>query len=159
MAEFKQLRRFSSNELLLSHGESRIVLKFIFKVTDHPLIDNLPRTDSIREFSQALLVEAIDASYSIGFVEALFVSSANPTKSTTQIIKAFTRKAAKHWFKHATGQDLMNTKVYQFVLDYLALHFRKELFRYLATKGSVTNSPFIACRRPAHSTLKAWSLS
>ncbi len=77
---YKQLRTFSSEELLFNEEETRIVLKFIFAPTHHKFIDSLPMSDRLREFAQALLVEAIDASYAIGYVHGLLRSVKNPVK-------------------------------------------------------------------------------
>ena len=159
MTEFKHLRQFKPEELLFNVEETRIVLKFIFKPTDYTLIDSLPMSDALREFAQGLLVEAIDASYAIGFVEALIRSTANPAKDALQLLKSFGRKASKLWFKHATVHDLMNVKVYQFVLDVLAESFRKPLqIDYVA--GARPNNAlgaFLTYQKPAHRVLTAWS--
>lgn len=151
------LKQFKPQNLLLDEAETRIVLKFIFKPADHELIDLLPVNDSLRGFAQALLVEAIDASYAIGFVEGLFRSTANPTKGAIKVLKSFGKKAAKHWFKHATVHDLMNVKVYQFVLDYLAVHFRKELVPYVSENNDKkVFCSVIAYKKPVHPHLEVW---
>lgn len=99
MSNFRHLRQFKPEELLFNEDETRIVLKFIFAPTDHELIDSLPMSDALREFAQGLLVEAIDASYAVGFVKAIQESAANPTKGAREILKSFAKKAAIHWFK------------------------------------------------------------
>ena len=156
MSRFKELRQFKTEELLFNEEETRIALKFIFKPTDHALIDSLPLSDRLREFAQGLLVEAIDASYAVGFVKALREAAANPAKGAREILKSFGRKASKLWFKHATVHDLMNVKVYQFVLDALARSFRNTLPDYFA--GARPNKPvgaFVAYQIPTHGILKA----
>ncbi len=159
MSNFKQLRQFKAEELLFNEEETRIVLKFIFRPTDHALIDSLPMSDGLREFAQGLLVEAIDASYAIGFVTALIEGTANPAKGAREILKSFGKKASKLWFKHATVHDLMNVKVYQFVLDVLVLSFRKRLVLDFVA-GATPNKrigAFLAYQKPAHGMLKVWS--
>ncbi len=159
MSNFKQLRQFKPEELLFNEDETRIVLKFIFKPTDHALIDSLPMSDGLHEFAQGLLVEAIDASYAIGFVRALIESTANPVKGAREILKSFGKKASKLWFKHATVHDLMNVKVYQFVLDELVRSFRNPLrVNYVAgVRPNKRIGAFLAYQKPAHGMLKVWS--
>lgn len=127
MNRFVHLRQFRAAELLLTEEETRTVLKFVFPPQDHGLIASLPCRDALRGFAQALLVEAIDASCAVGYVEALFRSTANPTAGAVAILKAFGKKAARHWFKHATARDLIDVRVYQFVLDELARRFKSDL--------------------------------
>ncbi|MBI3561650.1 MAG: hypothetical protein HY080_08050 [Gammaproteobacteria bacterium] len=50
---------------------------------------------TMREFAQGLLVEAIDASYAMGFVEIIFRGAYfKPGKSATSFLKTFARKAS-----------------------------------------------------------------
>ncbi|QLE86640.1 hypothetical protein FLM48_17115 [Shewanella sp. Scap07] len=128
------LRTFTQEELTLTNEETKLVLKFIFNRMPVNLIDNL----TIKEFTQALLVSAIDASYSIGYVESLFRATANPTTSTQKVIQDFTKNAAKHWFKYATINDLKNVKVYVAVCNELARRFKTK-FQLLATGLSNIN--------------------
>ncbi|MCF6338840.1 MAG: hypothetical protein L3J84_12965 [Gammaproteobacteria bacterium] len=44
-------------------------------------------SDSLREFAQGLLVEAIDASYAIGYIHGLFRSVKSPVKGALKILK------------------------------------------------------------------------
>ena len=127
MRTFRQLRCFTPSELLLDAAATSVVLKFIFRPVDHPIIDSLPMSDRLRGFAQALLLEAIDASYQIGFIESLWKSTINPAGSVKKIMRDFAKDAASHWFKHATVHYLQHIRVYQFVVDLLANHFRKEL--------------------------------
>lgn len=96
MAKYKQLRKFKKDELILNEEETRIVLKFIFEPADHGIIESLTVNDTVREFTQGLLIEAIDASYVIGFVEAIFRSATNPTKGAIKILKSFGKKQQKN---------------------------------------------------------------
>ena len=145
--------------MLFNEEETRIVLKFIFSPTDHELIDSLPMSDDLREFAQGLLVEAIDASYAIGFVDALRQVAANPAAGAREILKRFGKKASKLWFKHATVHDLMNVKVYQFVLDALVRSFRDPLHAdYVAgARPNKRKGAFLAYQKPAQGILTVWS--
>jgi hypothetical protein len=154
---FKQLRKFSDNELLFDEKETRVILKFIFEPADFDFIESLTMSDSIRGFTQGLLVEAIDASYAIGFVDAIFRSTTNPTKGALAIIKEFSKKALKHWFKHATVNDLQKVKVYDFVRLHIANQFRKPLrvLVYTASKETAQGA-FLVYKQPANGLPKVW---
>ncbi len=80
----------------------------------------------MREFAQGLLVEAVDASYALGFVEAIFKGAyAQPGKSAIAFLKTFARKALAKWFKHAKHTDLANLKLYLRIRDQLSVNFKK----------------------------------
>ncbi len=151
MSTYKKLRQFKPEELLFNEAETRTVLKFIFKPPHHKLIDSLPMSDRLREFAQALLVEAIDASYAIGYVRGLFESVKNPVKGALKIMKSFGKKASQHWFKHATVHDFQNAKVYNFVLNYMGTHFTKFLPDFLANdEVDKRMGAFLAYKVPTH---------
>ena len=63
----------------------------------------------------------------MGFVHALFKASANPTSGIVSLLKKFGKDAASHWFKHAQASDLQNIKVYQHILDSIALKSKRFL--------------------------------
>ena len=152
---YKQLRKFSKDELHFDEKETRIILKFIFKPTNHELIDSLPMSDYLRGFAQGLLVEAIDASYSISSIQNIFESTANPTKGAMSIIKTFARKSTSHWFKHAKVHDLQNIKIYDFVRDQLAVNFRRVLELYLVN-NKIEAGSFIVYKVPKHGFAHRW---
>lgn len=155
---YKGLRQFKPEELLLNEDETRVVLKFIFTSTDHPLIDSLPMSDGLREFAQGLLVEAIDASYAVGFVRALHEVTANPTRTAREILKDFGKKAFKLWFKHATVHDLQDVRVYEFVLHEIARRFRLRLSEFAAGVGmNKRRGAFLAYQKPERGIVKIWS--
>ncbi len=157
MSSYKKLRQFSTEELLFDEEETRTVLKFIFKPTDHDLIDSLPMTDYLRGFAQGLLVEAIDASYAVGYVRGLFISVTNPVKGGLKILKSFGKKASQNWFKHASVHDLQNVKVYNFVLNFIAEKFR-DILQILLTKNEPDEKPgaFLAYKVPSSGIVKRW---
>jgi len=150
---FKQLKKFSDDELLFDEKETRVILKFIFKGTEHKLIDSITMSTKLRGFTQGLLVEAIDASYKIGYVEAVFRASANPNQGAIKILKEFANKASVHWFKNAQMKDLKNVKVYQFVLDLIATRFKSQLPLFLAKLPPEGNfGALLAYKLPLNST-------
>ncbi|MBL1275350.1 MAG: hypothetical protein COB30_004630 [Ectothiorhodospiraceae bacterium] len=156
MSTYKKLRTFDLDELLFDEEETRIVLKFIFAETHHKLIDSLPMSDGLRELAQALLVEAIDASYAIGYVHGLFISVKNPVKGALTILKSFGKEANQNWFKYASVSDLQNAQVYNFVLDFLA-KFLPDLQDFMA-KNELDEKPgaFLAYKVPTHGIVIRW---
>jgi hypothetical protein len=119
------LKRFSASELLLSQERAWRVLRFFF-----PGINVPPGsiTDDDRNFAQGLLVEAIDRSYAMGYVERLFSSFFMKVPASfgdvAGLLKDFGKAALKHWFQHATGQDLRDPKVYESIQLTMRRSFR-----------------------------------
>jgi len=145
MGKYIYLRKFKKEELIFDDDETIIILKFIFK-NRHALIEKLDITDPVREFAQGLLLEAVDASYALGFVHSLFGSTFNPSAGAMKVIKKFSKKALKHWFKHATAKDLLNIKIYEIVRVALERGFTSRLVMYsngTAMKSS-DNAAFVA---------------
>ncbi|WP_259396929.1 hypothetical protein [Shewanella sp. SG44-2] len=124
------LKNFKSSQLIFDNDETIIILKFIFS-SQHSIIDELDITDEVREFAQGLLVEAVDASYAMGFIDSLFRSTMNPQDGAKKVIIKFGRSAAKHWFSHATAKDLMQIKIYDRVREQLSYSFGRVLVLYL----------------------------
>lgn len=137
------LRKFKAEELLFDEEETRLILKFIFR-RNHSLIKNLDISDRVKGFAQGLLLEAIDASYALGFVEALFRSSLNPGAGAKKVISKFGKKSLKHWFKHAKANDLMQIKIYERVREQLEYNFGRILIMYSngTAKNKVNNAGF-----------------
>lgn len=154
------LRRFTASELLLDEAETRTILKFFFQDNGLPeRIEQMVIDDQARSFAQGLIVEAIDMSYQMGFVEALILSIRNPSHGATKIIKSFAKRSLRHWFKHATAQDLQDVKVYDSVRKALAFTFAtymNALLQGVAKNGS--QAPTALARRlaPLHIE-QAWS--
>jgi len=123
MASQVFLKEFSKNELIFDDGETRDILRFFFK-SETGSIEKMVINDRIRGFAQGLLVEAVDASYAMGFVEALFRATSNPGAGVKKVLSKFGKKALKHWFKHATARDLMQIKIYEIVRRQLELNFK-----------------------------------
>ena len=135
------LKKFKSNELIFNEEETVVILKFIFK-NQHNNIDLLNVTDPVREFAQALLVEAVDSSYAFGFVDALFRSATNPRAGAKKVLTKFGKKALKHWFKHAKVQDLMSIKIYDKVREQLAWKFGRVLLLHVNGVAKLNDNHF-----------------
>lgn len=118
------LRHFAKGEIYLSGDEAASVLRFFFPNDQLPG----PLTDEDRGFAQALLLEAVDKSYAMSFVQDIYdvFYGKVPTGFDTikDMLKDFAKKAAKTWFDHATGKDLQDPKIYNAVKVSLTANFR-----------------------------------
>jgi hypothetical protein len=115
------LRHFKDSEILIGREQARNILIFFFG-NNVPPADTLTNADIA--FAQALLLEAIDKSYAMGYVQAAFDAfyMKIPTDFTS-LVKDFAKKAAKNWFDHAAGKDLSNPKIYRMVLNQIQASF------------------------------------
>ena len=84
------------------------------RVDAHRLAHENDHRDASSE-DQDETLEAVDASYALGFIHALFGGVFNPGAGAKKVFMKFARKALKHWFKHASAKDLMNIKIYDIV--------------------------------------------
>ena len=120
-----ELKRFHSDEIRLTKEQAWRILRFFWPDTSILPAD---LTDEDRSFAQGLLVEAIDSSYHMGYVERLFKSFYMKVPASwsdvEDMVKGFAKAALKHWFKHATQADLINPKIYENVRLTLARNFR-----------------------------------
>ena len=116
------LRRFERDEVVLTQDQAFQVLRFFW-----PDVSVNPGALTVedRGFAQALLIEAIDASYRMGFVEAWFRSLAKMGSGLKAVIKAFGKAALEHWFKYATRTDIMDDpRIYEIVRLTVVRNFR-----------------------------------
>lgn len=118
------LKHFNENEVKLSQHEAFAVLRFFWL---EPGLSPQQLTVEDRAFAQALLVEGIDRSYEMGFVEIIFREFYGkvPTSFSfiRDLVKSFGKAAAKHWFKHASGKDLEDPQIYESIRRKLAVNF------------------------------------
>jgi hypothetical protein len=109
------LRTFADNELIFDEAETRVILKFFFQA-DSQRIDSANIDNRLRGFAQGLLVEAVDASYKLGYVKIIFDTVLfKPDLNLRKIIEKMAKKASRHWFKHATQKNLRDGKIYESV--------------------------------------------
>lgn len=120
---FTTLRNFSEHELIFDVSETKDILGFFFP-HHRQRIDAATVTTELRSFAQGLLIEAIDATYALGYVEILLTVSYNPGGGMKKVLMKAGRKAARHWFKHATDRDLLNARIAEPVRRQLSLAFR-----------------------------------
>lgn len=120
------LRHFAPNEIYLSQSDASAILHFFFPHEQNP--DSGALTDEDRGFAQAMLLEAIDKSYAMSFVQDIYdvFYGKVPTgfDAIKDMLKDFAKKAAKTWFDHATGKDLEDPKIYTAVKAALTANFR-----------------------------------
>ncbi|MEC8012282.1 MAG: hypothetical protein VX185_16115 [Pseudomonadota bacterium] len=132
---FKTLRNFSDSELIFDDEQTRLILQTIFK--NHlDVVDMLSIDRKVRNFAQGLLLETIDASYSMGYISTLTDSLIQPSLSVRKVLSDFRDGALMHWFEHATRKDLLSIKIYETVRRQLELNFSPFL-KMLAQGGSV----------------------
>ncbi|WP_051786550.1 hypothetical protein [Endozoicomonas numazuensis] len=124
------LKTFNDSELILNNEEKIAVLKFIFKSKQH-IVDQLAINNRMRSFAQGLLLEAIDASYALGFVDVLFKSVTQPSLTMKKAMDKFAKESFKHWFGHAVASDLLKVKIYEIVRRDLERAFSSILIMHL----------------------------
>lgn len=119
------LRHFKPDEILITKDDANTILRFFF-VNNVPPAEQLTTEDVA--FAQALFHEAIDKSYAMGYVhiiyDAFYMKIPGSFDSVRDMAKDFTKKAARHWFDHATGKDLEKPEIYAAVRGQIAANFR-----------------------------------
>lgn len=126
------LKHFSSDEIFLEDHEAWTILQFFFG--GDVGLEPGQITERDRSFAQALLVEAIDKSYAMSWVETLWKSSVKPNASAKGIIKALGKKALKDWFKDKDAKGWLDKvkengefpELYQSVVNQLVRAWRSE---------------------------------
>lgn len=145
MRKAVHLRSFSAEEILLSEEEVRTVFRF-FWPSKSGEIDAAVIDFSMSVFAQGLLVEALDATHSMGYLHQLVnalhaaILPAKNGSSAVKLIQSFSKKASAHWFKHTTVNDLSRAKIYETVRVSLARSFGRILDAKLLGLA-VTNPP------------------
>jgi hypothetical protein len=117
------LRDFTDAELIFDERETKDTLKFFFQA-DRQQIDALQVTNEMRSLAQGLLVEGVDATYAMGWIELTFRWVAYPGSGVKQALRKLAVRAARHWFKHLRTESLIDAKIYERVRDQLGRGFR-----------------------------------
>ncbi len=85
-------------------------------------------SDEDISFAQALLIEAVDSSREMGYVQILFEKAAYKVPTDFSFIqdlaKELCKRAVQNWFRHATRKDLSDPQIYEMVLNTLRRNFR-----------------------------------
>ncbi|MDR3621069.1 MAG: hypothetical protein P4L85_17085 [Paludisphaera borealis] len=116
------LRKFTRSELAVSPMEAWQVLVFFFGGNAGTVPGWL--TDNDRSFAQALLIEAVDASYRMSWIEKLWSSTVNPSASIKSILGKLAVKAMRDWLTSCRPTDLNKAKIYTMVKDQLTRNWR-----------------------------------
>lgn len=118
------LRHFSASEVYISRHEAWSILRFFWP---NNTLAEQDLTDQDINFAQALLLEAIDASYAMGYVHIVFDTFYGKVPGSfvdvQKMVKEFSKKAAKHWFKHLGSKSLANAEIYAAVRNQIAGNF------------------------------------
>lgn len=115
----RSLKKFSADQLVLTEDETRSVLKFFFPSQSPPKSIN----NEFREFAQALLIEAIEESYAMGFVEVLLRTYFGGISNGFNIA-AFIRKAVRGcWSNMEILAKPEKARIYESVRRTIALNF------------------------------------
>jgi hypothetical protein len=120
-----ELQHFLRSQVLLTKQQASRILNFFFP-NDSLAVGQISDEDAA--FAQALLVEAIDASNEMGYVQILFDKAFMKVPNDFSFIRdlavAFVKRAARNWFRHATQQELADPKIYESVRRVIAVNFR-----------------------------------
>ena len=102
-------------------------------------------TPELSKFAQGLLVEAVDATYAMGWIELAFRWAANPGAGMKKALQKLARSAARRWFKHLKNQSLLDVKIYESVRAQLARNFRSpfQIIVQAKAEGKRISSPVV----------------
>ena len=145
------LRNFTDAELILDEADTRAILAFFFP-TELARIDSAEITRELRALAQGLLVEAVDASFVIGWVEQIFRWSTNPGAGVKAALRKLAMRGARHWFKHLKNEALTDAAIYERVRDQLGRNFRSALLIVLLARderaGGISPGAFVQYDAP-----------
>lgn len=100
-------------------------------------------TTGARQLAQTILISAIDASYAMGWIEALFRTVSKPA-NLAGLGKKLAKNFVKHWWKHARVKDLENVKIYETVRMTVARQFRSDARMFLeGISARLRVTPFV----------------
>ena len=120
-----ELQHFAPTDVRISPEQAQRVLRFFFP--DQP-VDAANLTKDDIAFAQGLLIEAVDASTQMSYVQVLYDKAFMKLPVDYSIIKdvakSLCRQAARTWFRHVTGEDLRDPQIYESVRSQLARNFR-----------------------------------
>jgi len=60
------------------------------------------------------------------------------------LLKKLAQKAAKHWFKHATVNDLRDAEIYDTVRDRISAAFRNQFISLIQNINAAKKGPIMA---------------
>lgn len=118
----------STAELLFNEDETRKILKF-FWPSFGKQIDEIEVTDDVRRLGQRILIAGIDSSYALGFISQLkgLLSPQSSFSGLAAVARKLATHYIKHWWKHATQNDLRKPRVAEAVRTRIADVYRFQL--------------------------------
>lgn len=121
------LPEMSMDDLILDREQAIEILEFLLLVENVSFFaEDLNERDCL--FAQQLAAHAVDLHYSMGFIESLVSSMSKLPKGPSAVFKDFAKRAASHWFKHATHDDLEefveNPQLYVSIRNMIAARYR-----------------------------------
>ena len=111
-------------DLIFDVDETRQILHFFWPSLSSTIAQMTIENDA-RRLAQTALVAAIDGSYAMGYVEAMFRTLARPGSGIKSMGKKLARRFVKHWWKHATQNDLNDVRIYESVRAAIASALRR----------------------------------
>jgi hypothetical protein len=116
------LIHFSPTEIVLSDQQCWEVLVFFFGGNAAVPVTALTSND--KSFAQAMLIEAIDKSYAMSWIEAVFREAMSLTPSIRNIIGALARHAVRTWLNEIPLEEIENQQIYISVKNTLTANWR-----------------------------------
>lgn len=123
------------SELIYGEAETRQILRF-FWPQQSDAIEAMPITNDARQFAQGLLVAAVDASYAMGFIAALAKTVVRPGSGIRVLVRKLAKRFVRHWWKHATRDDLLDARIYESVRRDLAWYFKSHFLLRSGAAGA-----------------------
>jgi hypothetical protein len=109
--------------LIYNEDETRRILKYFWPGLSSQF-DALTITNDVRRFAQTMLIAAIDGSYAMGYVAGVWDTLAHaithPNGNIADLAKRLARNYIRHWWRHATQQDLEDPRIYDSVRNTIA---------------------------------------
>lgn len=119
-----ELRKFSQDEIYISKEDAYAILRFYFHDVG---VLQTTLSDQDVQFAQGLLLEGVDRSYEFGLVKLIFdnfyMKAPRDFTNLYDMVKKFTKQAAKAWWNHATEKDLAEPKIYEYVRNQIQANF------------------------------------
>lgn len=116
----------SDADLVFDEDETKQILTFFWPHAA-PDIEKLAVDNEVRRLAQSMLIAAIDGSYAMGFIEALGKTIVRPGPNIRSLVRKLARRFARHWWNHATQEDLEDVRIYESLRRSIALHLKDRL--------------------------------
>ncbi len=109
--------------LIYNEDETRRILKFFWPLLSSQF-DGLTIGNDVRRFAQTMLIAAIDGTYAVGYIAGLWDTLTraitHPNGNIADLARRLARNFIRHWWRHATQQDLEHPRIYDSVRNSIA---------------------------------------